>query len=1120
LGILGTGRVWERIIVPSLQYPWIDVTGTGSSALPNVIVHSVSRDPGSGGYSSTLYLGTDSGAFICGWCGYYNITPNWSRLGSQLPGGLIDTINLSNDHGQIVAWSHGRGAWSTAHISTLGASPLSINFGNQTTLENSQPQPLQISETGVTTATSLVVGLSGANPSDFLLAGYPSSCAAQSIVPGSACSTSIVFHPSAAGPRSAILTVTGGAGESVAIPLTGNGVAPVLSLSTATVSFGNVGVWTGSPQQTITISNTGTVNLDITNWTVTGPDAGDFDGRGGACSSATVKAGTSCSFPAAFYPKSAGSKTAYINITDNAGDSPQVITMTGTGVVPNIAVNPTSLSFPDQVVHSNSTVQYVQLANNGPGNFIVFCCYPTNPSVSGANPGDFLVTPDAYCGNGIAAGSSCNVNVYFEPTALGMRTATLSIADNANGSPHTVLLSGNAVASPAAVSPSSLDFGNQAVGVASTAQSVTLTNNGNATLQVSHVDLVDFSGAFSVLTDGCTGASLATGATCKVTLQFGPKAIGTVTASVQIYDSAPDALQRVALSGTGITPLQLLPGALDFGGESVGTPSTAKALTLTNVGSVSVSVSSIAPSGDFSQTNNCPATVTPGASCTISITFTPTATGIRNGTLTVTDSAVGSPQSVALTGTGISSTVAVSTQQYQLANSDGTTWKDIDGANLSLTITPAVNSSVVLGGNADLWTTQPGYNQDLGLYVAEADASQYPGHIVAWKESGGFAGTFSPNAAFVQTVFPMTAAATYHVKLQWKTNHGTSTSGALIVAGAGAWPPGTSNFSPTTLTARLIPVSPSLVQTAVSTQQYQLPNSDGTTWQDLDATNLALTVTPTANSLAIISGNADLWTSRPGFNQDVGIYLQESDGTQYPGNIVAWKESGGFAGTFSPNAAFVQTVLPMTANTTYHLKLRWKTNKNTSNNGEVIVAGAGPWPSGSSTFSPTRLTVQLLPAGTNPTTTVSTQQYLLTNSDGTTWQDLDATNLGLAVTPATNCLALISGNADLWTTQPGYNQDLGIYIQEANANASLYPGNIVAWKESGGFAGTFSPNAAVVQAVFPMSGGITYHLKLRWKTNKTTNNSGETIVAGAGPWPSSTTQFSPTRLTVQLVSCS
>jgi plastocyanin len=450
----------------------------------------------------------------------------------------------------------------------------------------------------------------------------------------------------------------------------------------------------------------------------------------------------------------------------------------------------------------------------------------------------------------------------------------------------------------------------------------------------------------------------------------------------------------------------------------------------------------------------------------------------------------------------------ISTQQYTMSASDGTTWQDIDPSHLGLSVTPAANSLAVLSAGADLWTENAGYNQDLGINVN--------GSIAAWKESGGFAGTFSPNAAFVQTVFPMTGGTTYGIKLQWKANK--SAGAAIIAAGAGPWPSVGGGFSPTSLIARLIPISATSVQTAASAQQYQLLNSDGATWQDIDATNLVLTITPPSNSLAIVSGNADLWTTMPGFNQDLGIYLQEASATQYPGNIVAWKESGGFAGTFSPNAAFVQTVLPMTANTTYHLKLRWKTNTNTNSNGEVIVAGAGPWPSSSTAFSPTRLTVQLLPAGTNPATAVSTTQYLLTNSDGNTWQDIDPTNLSLALTPATNCLAVISGNADLWTTQPGYNQDIGIYLEEASA--AQYPGNIVAWKESGGFAGTFSPNAAFVQAVFPMSGATAYHLKLRWKTNKNTNNSGETIVAGAGPWPSTTTHFSATRLTVQLVSCS
>ena len=456
---------------------------------------------------------------------------------------------------------------------------------------------------------------------------------------------------------------------------------------------------------------------------------------------------------------------------------------------------------------------------------------------------------------------------------------------------------------------------------------------------------------------------------------------------------------------------------------------------------------------------------------------------------------------------------ASSISQYLLAASDGTTWTDIDAVKLSLTLTPQVDSYALLSGNADLWTTMAGFNQDIGIYVAEADVNQYPGHIVAWKESGGFAGTFSPNAAFVQTLFPMDAGTTYHVKLQWKTNKSTVGSpGEIVVAGAGPWPSTSSNYSPTALAARLVPSSLGWVQSAVSRQQYVMQNSDGTTWQEIDPANLETTFTPFNSGYAVITANADLWTTQAGFNQDIGIYIPEANTGQYPGGIVGWKESGGFAGTFSPNAAFVQTVFAVNAGNTYHISLRWKTNKNAAGTGDYIVAGAGP----GAPFSPTRLTVHFVPQWMNLPTTASNLQYLLHNSDGTTWQDIDATNLALTVMPqgpGGTCQAVISGNADLWTSKAGFNQDIGIYIQEAND--TQYPGNIVAWKESGGNAGTFSPNAAFAQTVFPMTEGTTYHVKLRWKTNKDASNSDDYIVAGAGP----SAPFSPSRLTVELTSC-
>ena len=189
---------------------------------------------------------------------------------------------------------------------------------------------------------------------------------------------------------------------------------------------------------------------------------------------------------------------------------------------------------------------------------------------------------------------------------------------------------------------------------------------------------------------------------------------------------------------------------------------------------------------------------------------------------------------------------------------------------------------------------------------------------------------------------------------------------------------------------------------------------------------------------------------------------------------------------------------------TYTIKLQWKTNKNAP--GATIYAGAGPI---GGKFSPSSLIIQLFPAGTNPATAISSSQYHLTSSDGTTWQNIDATNLSLSVTPATTCLATVSGNADLWTANTGFNQDIGITV-----SGGAYPstaGQPEAWKESGGFAGTFSPNAAYVQTVLQLAGGTTYTFSLQWKTNK--NAAGATIYAGAGPIGG---KFSPTSLTVQL----
>jgi outer membrane protein assembly factor BamB len=434
---------------------------------------------------------------------------------------------------------------------------------------------------------------------------------------------------------------------------------------------------------------------------------------------------------------------------------------------------------------------------------------------------------------------------------------------------------------------------------------------------------------------------------------------------------------------------------------------------------------------------------------------------------------------------------AISTNQYRLTGNDGSRWEDIDAANLSVTIKPSSNVTAIVGGNADLWTANAGINQDLGIAVTVNGGAD---SLIGWKESGGKSGTFSPNAAFVQSVYSMSSGNTYVFKLEWKTNipEGSGT----ILAGAG---PLMNLFSPTSLSVHILAAGPNPYD-KVSTAQYVLPANDGSTWTDIDSSSLSQSITPASNVTAIIGGNADLWTATAGVNQDLGIFI--SGGSFGSGQLVAWKESGGNAGTFSPNAAFVQTVVSLSAATAYTIKLQWKSNLAAGSG--TVYAGAG----GAAPFSPTRLTVETVSTLSNVSAAASTTQYRLANSNGLGWQDVDATNLKLTITPAANGYVLLGGNADLWTENATFNQDLGISV-----SIDGDPDWVLAWKESGGFAGTFSPNAAFVQDVFAVATGHSYIFKLKWKTNKP-QPAGDGIRAGAGLGP----DFSPTSLSAELIS--
>lgn len=151
------------------------------------------------------------------------------------------------------------------------------------------------------------------------------------------------------------------------------------------------------------------------------------------------------------------------------------------------------------------------------------------------------------------------------------------------------------------------------------------------------------------------------GQECAITVTFTPAATGPLTATLNLTDYAIGSPQQIALSGTGTAPTTTLsPASLSFGNVSVNAASGEQTVTVTNTGNVVLSFNSIAVTGAnaaaYRTTNTC-GPVAPGGQCKISVFFAPGSAAVLPATLSVSDNAVGSPQTVSLTGTGVAGPV-------------------------------------------------------------------------------------------------------------------------------------------------------------------------------------------------------------------------------------------------------------------------------------------------------------------------------------------------------------------------------------------------------------------------------------------------------------------------------
>jgi hypothetical protein len=370
----------------------------------------------------------------------------------------------------------------------------------------------------------------------------------------------------------------------------------------------------------------------------------------------------------------------------NGSGSITVLLNSGTGTFPTYteyAINGISVGLAvgdfnkdgnlDIVATNGSQSTISVLLGNGAGAFPTFATYTTGSSPYGVTVGDF--NGDGWPDIAVANGSSGTVSILINKAdGSGTFLPKVDYAAAGGGAPFSLAAGsfrGNGIIDLAVATNSAFggievllgkgdgtfqpavpyDTLNNANGVVVG----DFNNDGNLDLAVSTASAGSTFGFVTIL-PGLGNGSFGPG----VTLTSAPLPYGIVAADFNGDGGLDLALGNGTTEGdTGSATvllnepvIGLTPSSLTFAAQKVGTSSGPQMVTLTNPGATPLKVTSVTISGDYSETNNCPAKLTVGKSCTINVTFSPTETGTRTGTLSIKDSALSSVQKIALTGSG------------------------------------------------------------------------------------------------------------------------------------------------------------------------------------------------------------------------------------------------------------------------------------------------------------------------------------------------------------------------------------------------------------------------------------------------------------------------------------
>jgi len=413
-----------------------------------------------------------------------------------------------------------------------------------------------------------------------------------------------------------------------------------VTLSSVSLNFGNVQVGVQSPPIVETVTNNQAVSLNISGISTGG---GAFT-QTNTCSQPVLPGGN-CTVSVYFTPTVTGAANGTLTITDDAPNSPQTASLTGTGVSSSLSLSPGSLAFGNQVLNTFSGSQNITVTNNGFVNVTV--------NAVAASGGYSQINNCA--GVSLTAGQSCTITVTFSPTVTGSMPGAITVSDTAAGSPHLVSLSGNGQL-PLSLS-ANLTFAATNVGSTAPSQNMTLTNNQSQTVTFTSAT----SGDYSAVGNGanpCNG-TLAAKAKCTFAVSFTPTTNGIIKGALTITPT-PGTVLSGGLTGTGqngtTAPLTFTPASLSYGNVGLAT-SSSKTVTIKNTSAAAINISSVTGSGYYVVTPSgatpCGGNLNAGKSCTVTATFTPLTTGSSLGGVTVIDNASVSTQVQNATGTGV-----------------------------------------------------------------------------------------------------------------------------------------------------------------------------------------------------------------------------------------------------------------------------------------------------------------------------------------------------------------------------------------------------------------------------------------------------------------------------------